>query len=69
MERKEQLKREKESLVEGNMYYHEKMESVKGQLDWLLGSREAGRHTLRMLVSGEGTGENGRLNMNGNMRS
>lgn len=39
MERKEQLKREKESLIEGNMYYHERMESVKGELDWLLGSR------------------------------
>lgn len=42
-------------------------------MDWLLGSREAGRHTLRMLVSGEGAGtgagENERLDMNVNMRS
>ncbi len=35
------------------MYYHEKMESVKGELDLLLGSRDQGRQMLRMLV-GEG---------------
>ena len=50
LERKEQLKREKESLIEGNFYLDGKLEELKKEVTRLIERREAERKTLAVLM-------------------
>lgn len=50
LERKEQLRREKESLIEGNFYLDGKLEELKKEVTRLMEKREAQRKTLAVLM-------------------
>jgi hypothetical protein len=57
VERKEQLKREKQNLIEGNHYYSEKLEELKRDFGRLLERRDNQRKNLQILMVDHGVSE------------
>lgn len=54
IERKEQLKREKENLIEGNHYYDQKFEELKKEYGRLVEVRDSKRRSLQVLMVDQG---------------